>query len=297
MIARTPETFRDKQNIDAHTLHEVEAIDLERRRVRVRQLESARVQWEPFDQLLIATGASPVFPEVPGADAQGIYGLSTLQSGLAVRQAIDQQSPRRAVIVGGGYIGLEMAEALVLRGLEVSLVDRLPQVMGTLDADMGALVSDALRHIGVALHLEESLESFDVDRGHVRAVVTDQRTLPADLVILGLGVRPNSTLAGEAEIPLGARGAIKVNERMQTAVEGIWAAGDCVESFHLVSRKPFYVALGTVANKQGRVAGINLGGGYATFPGVVGTAVSKVCDVEVARTGLQEVEIQRLGWE
>ena len=218
-------------------------------------LKRARVQWEPFDHLLIATGASPVSPDVPGAMRQGIYGLSTLQSGIAVRQAIDQESPRRAVIVGGGYIGLEMAEALVLRGLEVSLVERMPQVMGTLDADMGALVSDALRNIGVRSYLEESLQSFDVDRGHVRAVVTDQRTLPADLVILGLGVRPNSTLAAEAEIPLGERGAIKVNERMQTAIEGVWAAGDCVESFHLVSRKPFYVALGTVANKQGRVAG------------------------------------------
>jgi NADPH-dependent 2,4-dienoyl-CoA reductase/sulfur reductase-like enzyme len=297
LVARTPETFRDKQNIDARTLHEVEEIDLDRRRLRVRQLESAHVQWEAFDQLLIATGASPFAPDVPGAEAQGIYGLSTLQSGLAVRRAVDEEHPKRAVIIGGGYIGLEMAEALVMRGLEVSLVEKMPQVMGTLDPDMGALVSDALRNIGVALYLEESLESFEVDRGRVQAVVSDQRTLPADLVVLGLGVRPNSTLAGKAEIPLGERGAIKVNERMQTAVEGVWAAGDCVESFHLVSRKPFYVALGTVANKQGRVAGINLGGGYATFPGVVGTAVSKVCAVEVARTGLQESEIQRLGWE
>jgi NADPH-dependent 2,4-dienoyl-CoA reductase/sulfur reductase-like enzyme len=297
LIARTPGTFRDKQNIDARTLHEVEEIDLDRRRLRVRQLESAHVQWEAFDQLLIATGASPFAPDVPGAGAQGIYGLSTLQSGLAVRRAVDEEHPKRAVIIGGGYIGLEMAEALVMRGLEVSLVEKMPQVMGTLDPDMGALVSDALRNIGVALYLGESLESFEVSRGRVQAVVSDQRTLPADVVILGLGVRPNSPLAGKAEIPLGERGAIKVNERMQTAVEGVWAAGDCVESFHLVSRKPFYVALGTVANKQGRVAGINLGGGYATFPGVVGTAVSKVCAVEVARTGLQESEIQRLGWE
>jgi NADPH-dependent 2,4-dienoyl-CoA reductase/sulfur reductase-like enzyme len=297
LIARTPETFRDKQNIDARTLHEVEEIDLDRRRLRVRRLESAHVQWEAFDRLLIATGASPLAPDVPGAGAQGIYGLSTLQSGLAVRRAVDEEHPKRAVIIGGGYIGLEMAEALVLRGLEVSLVEKMPQVMGTLDPDMGALVSDALRNIGVALYLEESLESFEVSRGRVRAVVSDQRTLPADVVILGLGVRPNSTLAGEAEIPLGERGAIKVNERMQTAAEGVWAAGDCVESFHLVSRKPFYVALGTVANKQGRVAGVNLGSGYATFPGVVGTAVSKVCAFEVARTGLQESEVQRLGWE
>ena len=297
LIARTPQTFRDKHQIDARILHEVEEIDLTRRQVRVRQIDSGRVGWEPFDQLLIATGASPFRPDVPGADARGIYGISTLQSGIEVRKMIDQESPQRAVIVGGGYIGLEMAEALVLRGLDVTLVEKMPQVMGTLDPDMGALVSDALRKIGVTLYLEESLQSFEVGRGHVQAVVTDQRTLPTDLVILGLGVRPNSTLATEADIPLGEKGGIKVNERMQTEVAGVWAAGDCVESFHLVSRKPFYIALGTVANKQGRVAGINLGGGYATFPGVVGTAVSKVCAVEVARTGLQESELQRLGWE
>jgi NADPH-dependent 2,4-dienoyl-CoA reductase/sulfur reductase-like enzyme len=297
LIARTPQTFRDKHNIDARILHEVEGIDLASRRVRVRQLDSGRVGWEAFDHLLIATGASPFLPDVPGVEAEGIYGISTLQSGIKVRQAIDQQHPQRAVIVGGGYIGLEMAEALVLRGLEVALVERMPQVMGTLDPDMGAQVSEALRKIGVSLYLEESLQSFDVSHGRVQAVITDQRTLPTALVILGLGVRPNATLAAEADIPLGATGGIKVNERMQTAVEGIWAAGDCVESFHLVSRKPFYIALGTVANKQGRVAGINLGGGYATFPGVVGTAVSKVCAVEVARTGLQETEIRRLGWE
>ena len=298
MIARTPQTFRNQHNIDARILHEVEEIDLARRRVRVHQLDSGRaVGWEAFDHLLIATGASPFLPDVSGVEAKGIHGISTLQSGIEVRQAIDQQHPQRAVIVGGGYIGLEMAEALVLRGLAVSLVERMPQVMGSLDPDMGALVSDALRNIGVSLYLEESLQSFDVSHGRVQAVITDQHTLPTDLVILGLGVRPNAKLAAEADIPLGATGGIQVNERMQTAVEGIWAAGDCVESFHLVSRKPFYIALGTVANKQGRVAGINLGGGYATFPGVVGTAVSKVCAVEVARTGLQETEIRRLGWE
>ena len=129
----------------------------------MRQLDSGRVGWEPFDQLLIATGASPFRPDVPGADAQGIYGLGTLQSGIEVRKAIDEAAPQRAVIVGGGYIGLEMAEALVLRGLEVSLVEKMPQVMGTLDPDMGALVSDALRKIGVTLYLEESLQSFDVE--------------------------------------------------------------------------------------------------------------------------------------
>lgn len=297
LIARTPQTFREKQNIDARTYHEVIQIDLAQRRVQVRQEENGKTWWEPFDQLVIATGAAPLSPDVPGANASGIYGLNTLQSGITVRQAIDQEQPKRAVIVGGGYIGLEMAEGLIQRGLEVSLVERSPQVMNTLDLDMGALVSEALRQVGVVLYLEESLKGFEAKNGRVQAVVTDRRTLPADLVILGMGVRPQAQLAADAGVSLGEKGAIKVNDRMQTEVEGVWAAGDCVQSFHLVSRRPFYIALGTVANKQGRVAGINIGGGYATFPGVVGTAVSKICAVEVARTGLQEKEIQRLGLE
>ena len=267
------------------------------RRVQVQPVENGRTWWEPFDQLLVATGAIPFLPDVPGAGAAGIYGLSTLQSGIEVRRAVDQEQPRQAVIVGGGYIGLEMAEALRLRDLDVSLVEMMPQVMSTLDVDMGALVSQALRGVGVHLYLEERLEGFEVADGRVRAVVTDKQSLPADLVILGLGVRPNTALAADAGIPLGQRGAIRVDDRMQTDIEGVWAAGDCVESFHLVSRRPFYVALGSVANKQGRVAGINIGGGHATFPGVVGTAVSKICTVEVARTGLQEKEIEQLGVE
>jgi len=267
------------------------------RRVRVRKLDEAKEWWESFDQLLIATGAIPIRPDVPGVDAQGIYGVNTLQSGIEVHKAVDQQAPKRAVIIGGGYIGLEMAEALVRRGLEVALVERAPQVMVTLDPDMGGLVSEALMAVGVTLYREESLQSFEVDKDRVQAAVTDKRTLPADMVILGMGVRPNAALAQEAGIPLGERGAIMVDERQQTKMEGVWAAGDCAQSFHLVSRRPFYVALATVANKQGHVAGVNIGGGSAAFPGVVGTAVSKICAVEVARTGLQEREIQQLGWE
>jgi NADPH-dependent 2,4-dienoyl-CoA reductase/sulfur reductase-like enzyme len=270
-------------------------IDLSHRRVLVQKLGDGKSWWEPFDQLLIATGAVPVCPNVPGADAHGIYGLSTLETGIQLRQALDREKPQQAVIVGGGYIGLEMVEALILRHLSVSLVEKEPQVMNTLDPDMGALVSHELRRVGVNLHLEESLKGFEVSGGHVRAVITEKWSLPADLVILGMGVRPNSILAENAGIPLGEKGAIRVNNRMQTEVEGLWAAGDCVQSHHLVSRKSFYIALGTVANKQGRVAGINIGGGYATFPGVVGTAITKICALEVARTGLQEKEAQQMG--
>jgi NADPH-dependent 2,4-dienoyl-CoA reductase/sulfur reductase-like enzyme len=278
-------------------LHEVEEIDPKNRRVLVNCLESKKGWWEPYDQLLIATGALPFCPKVPGWDAGGIFGLHTLQSGLVVRTFVDTEAPKKAVVIGGGYIGLEMAEALVMRGLDVSLVERGVQVMNTLDPDMGSLVSDALVEAGVNLYREEAFEAFEVADGRVKAVVTNKRTLPADMVILGLGVRPNTELAAKAGIPLGVRNAIRVNDRMQTAIDGIWAAGDCVESHHLVSRRPVNIALGTIANKQGRVAGINLGGGYATFPGVVGTAASKICKWEVARTGLNESEIRETGLE
>jgi len=296
-VAVTPEEFRDEYGIDARVLHEVTEIDLKKRRLRVHDIGKKRERWEAFDHLLIATGAVPFCPGVPGSDARGIYGLHSLQSGIRVRDVIDRESPKKAVVIGGGYIGLEMAEALIIRGLDVSLVEQASQVMNTLDPDMGALVSDALIRIGVKLFREETFQAIEVAGGRVQAVITDHRAIPADIVILGLGVRPNTELAERAGIPLGVRKAIKTNDRMQTEIPGVWAAGDCSESFHLVSRRPVHIALGTIANKQGRVAGINLGGRYATFPGVVGTAVSKICDMEVARTGLQEKEIKAIGLE
>jgi NADPH-dependent 2,4-dienoyl-CoA reductase/sulfur reductase-like enzyme len=297
LVARTPQAFRERYDIDARTLHEVVEVDPQGRRVRVRKVNESGSWWEPFDQLLIATGALPIVPDVPGADAAGIYAVSTLQSGIEVRRVVDQSRPGRAVIVGGGYIGLEMAEAMRRRGVQVALVEMLSQVMNTLDPDMAAPVADALRDAGVDLYLGERLVAFETADGRVKAVVTDQRTLPADIVVMGTGVRPNADLAADAGLELGVRGSIVVNERMQTPRDGIWAAGDCAQSYHLVSRRPFYIALGTVANKHGRVAGINLGGGYATFPGVIGTAVTQFFDLEIARTGLQEREIADLGWE
>ncbi len=297
LIIRTPEKFRELDGIDVRVRHEVEKIDASARKVYVRDLKTGRSAWEQYDQLLIATGADPLCPDLPGADAVDICGVSTLESGLEIRRRLDKGDIKKAVVVGGGYIGLEMAEALVMNGLEVSLISRSSQVMVTLDEDMGALVSQALREVGVALYLDEALIEFATTAGKVTGIVTDKRSLPADIVILGLGVRPNTALAAAAGIPLGEKGSIRVNERMETGIAGIWAAGDCAESFHLVSRKPFYEALGTVANRHGRVAGINLGGGYATFPGVVGTAVTKICHLEVARTGLQEKELGKLGIE
>lgn len=294
LVARSPQTFRDKYRIDVRTRHEVVTIDPAAQRVTIRGDEN-RESSEAYDQLLIATGARPFCPQVPGSEAAGLFGLSTLASGIRVHKFLARHKPRRAVVVGGGYIGLEMAEALVRRGLEVSLVQRGEQVMATLDADMGALVSQALRDIGVKLCLAEELKAFEAAGGRVTAVVTSERTLPADLVILGMGVRPNAELAAGAGIELGVRGAIKVDDRMRTGSPNIWAAGDCVATTHRITGRPVYIALGTVANKQGLVAGTDLAGGTASFPGVVGTAVSKICKVEVARTGLQEKELRELG--
>ena len=298
LVVRDPETFRSRYAIDVHLRHEVVGIDTDRRAVRVSDLDAGGERWEPFDELMVATGSVPVRPDLPGADAAGIRGVQTLDDGIALLRLLADEEPRRAVVVGGGYIGLEMAEALVMRGLEVALVEAAPQPMARLDPDMGALVADALAGVGVDVHTGERVQGFDTDGERVRRVVTDTCTLPADLVVLGLGVRPNSSLAIEAGIPVGATtGGIVTDRRMRTATDGIWAAGDRVESFHLVSRRPVVIALGTHANKQGRVAGINLGGGYATFPGVVGTAVTKICGVEVARTGLSESEATQAGLE
>jgi len=293
-VVRSPEAFR-KQGIDARVLHRISGIDLRRREVQAEDLKTGKAWKEPFDQLLIATGAVPIRPPIPGIEAKGVHELNTLQSGIEVRRAVDEKNPRQIVIIGGGYIGLEMAENFVHRGIGVTIVEKTPQLMNTLDPDMASLLLKPLEEAGVKLYLNESLKSLEIRGGEVRGVVTDQRSLPADLVLLGLGVRPNSAMAQEAGIPVGKTGGIKVNDRMQTELERIWAAGNCVESFHLVSRRPFYIALGTVANKQGRVAGINIAGGQATFPGVVGTAMVKVFSLEVARTGLQEKEIQELG--
>jgi NADPH-dependent 2,4-dienoyl-CoA reductase/sulfur reductase-like enzyme len=295
LIIRSPEAFREKQNIDARVYYRVTVVDLRKRTVRGENLETGESFEEPFDHLLIATGASPVLPKIPGIHGQGVYTLSTLQSGITVRAAVDQRAPRRVVLVGGGYIGLEMAENFVHRKIQVTLIESASQLMNTIDADMAALLADELRKNGVELFLEEALQGFDLKEGEVRAVVTDRRTLPADLVVMGLGVRPNTVLAREAGIPIGATGGIKVNEKMQTEVSGVWAAGNCAESFHLISRRPVAFALGTIANKQGRIAGINIGGGNASFPGIVGTSMVKVFDWEVARTGLQEREARQEG--
>jgi NADPH-dependent 2,4-dienoyl-CoA reductase/sulfur reductase-like enzyme len=299
LVARSPEEHRAR-GLDVRTRHEVVAIDMVRRVLSVRRLDDDVETDEPFDDLVIATGASPVRPPLPGIETPGVFGVQTLSDGLAVHAAVNAlgaDAPRRAVVVGGGYIGLELAEAFVMRGLEVALVEAASQPMSTLDPDMGSLVADALRAVGVVLHLDEPVEGFESDAGLLRGVRTPSGLLPADIVVLGLGVRPSTALAAAAGIAVGTTGGIVVDDHMVTSEEGILAAGDCVETHHRVSGRPVAIALGTHANKQGRVAGINVTGGDATFPGVVGTAISKICKYEVAHTGLNEREALAAGLE
>jgi NADPH-dependent 2,4-dienoyl-CoA reductase/sulfur reductase-like enzyme len=296
LVARTPDDFA-KLDIEVRTRHEVVGIDLDRREVVAHDLQSrGREVREGFDHLVYAAGAVPIAPPWARVDAGGVFGVQTLDDGAAVQAWLARDpSPRSAVVIGAGYIGIEMAEALVRRGLAVTVVERASQPMSTVDPDMGEIVREAICGLGIEVRTSVTVTGLETADGRVRAVVTDDGTLPADVVILGLGVRPNTQLAADAGLPLGVTGGIPTDLRMRVT-DGIWAAGDCVQTVHLVSGRPVHVPLGTHANKQGRVAGINIGGGYATFPGVIGTAATKVCELEVARTGLTEQEADRAGF-
>ncbi|MEX2561910.1 MAG: FAD-dependent oxidoreductase [Nitriliruptoraceae bacterium] len=289
LIARTPDEFRDRHEIDARVGHEVTAIDPDAATVTVRDLDADREFTESYDHLLIATGAQPLRPPIDGIGLDGVFGVQTLDDGQRIIDALDDRKPTKAVVIGAGYIGIEMAEAMCLRGMEVHVVDALDQPMSTLDTELGEQVADAMREMGMTLHLGSPVDSIEAaDDGWVTAVNADGMTIDTDLVVLGIGTRPFSDLARDAGIPIGSSGGIVVDRRQHTSVDGVWAAGDCAETVHRVSGEPVSIALGTIANKQGRIAGINLAGRYATFPGVLGTAVTKVCGLEMARTGLGE---------
>ncbi len=296
LIARRAEVFRDRQQIDVHLHHEATAIDTDARTVTVRDLDAGTLRTFGYDDLLIATGAQQVPPPVDGLDTPGVSAVQTLPDGQRILDALATRAPRRAVVVGGGYIGLEMAEALQLRGLDVTLLDLAEQPMTTLEPELGRRIADAMRTMGIDLRLGTPLTGVvPGDDGWVRAVTTPDGEIPADLVVLGTGVRPRTALAAEAGVPVGPSGGIVTDDRQATPVTGVWAAGDCAETTHRVSGARVSFALGTVANKQGRIAGLNLGGAEGRFPGVLGTAVTKVHELEIARTGLSLREAEAAG--
>jgi NADPH-dependent 2,4-dienoyl-CoA reductase/sulfur reductase-like enzyme len=296
LIARSPEEHRAR-DIDLRMRTEVVEIDVERRRVRARELDTGDAYWTSYDKLVIATGARPIRPDLPGVDAPGVHGVQNLDDGQALLDTLAATGGRRAVVVGAGYIGVEMAEALINLGYEVTVVNRGKEPMSTLDPDMGRLVHRAMEGMGITMVDDAEVTKFLTgDDGRVRAVATDDAEYPADVVVLGIGVRPETGLARAAGLPVGEHGGLLTDLSMRVrGHDDIWAGGDCVEVLDLVSGRERHIPLGTHANKHGQVIGANVGGGYATFPGVVGTAVSKVCDLEIARTGLREKDARRAG--
>ena len=296
LVIITPSQFRHKRGIDVRVRHEVLAIDTEARRVKVHDHTEARDYELAYDKLVVATGASALKPPLPGIDLTGVFLLRELTDGEAIKSFIAQSGARRAVIVGAGYIGMEMAEVLTQRGLAVTILERAAQVLPGFEPVIADIVADALARHGVQVMTGVGVTGIQRDDDQL-TVHTDKKSVAADLVLVAVGVRPNVTLAGSAGIALGTTGAIAVDDHQRTNVAHVYAAGDCAEAYHRVLQQPVYIPLGTTANKQGKVAGANAAGGDQTFAGIVGSAAFKVFDLEVARTGVGAAEIQQHGLE
>jgi CoA-dependent NAD(P)H sulfur oxidoreductase len=284
VVVRTPEQFA-KQGIQANVRHEALAIDPIAHTVRVRDLRSGVERTEPWDELVLTTGGAAIRPPLPGVDLPGVFTLRTVEDALAIQEWIAERQPARGVIIGGGYIGLEMAEALAAHGITLTVLERLPQLLPNLDAELATHVQAELERQGVAVRLGQAVEEL-AGTERVRIVVAGGESIPADIVIMAAGVKPGVMLAQAAGIALGPTGAVAVDQHQRTRVPQIWAAGDVAEAHHRVTGRPTWVPLGTTANKQGKVAGENIGGGDARFGGIVGTAVVKVFDFEAASSGL-----------
>jgi NADPH-dependent 2,4-dienoyl-CoA reductase/sulfur reductase-like enzyme len=297
LVARDPETFRRDHAIDVRLRHEVVELDLARREI-VAHGPGGEVRMG-FDHVVLGTGAAPVTPAWAAEGVRGVYRAQTLPDGEAILAALG--GARRAVVCGGGYVGIEVTEALLRRGLDVTVVQRGPELMGTIDPDVSVGLRRAMERHGATLRCGTTAEGLVTSGGAVRAVVTSDGELPADLVVLALGVEPRTALAEKAGLLVGESGGIATDDRQRVrtpaggVAEGVYAAGDCTEVVNRVYGRRMTIPLGTHANKQGRVAGITIGGGEARFPGVVGTAITGFFDVEAARTGLSCGEMDRAG--
>ena len=286
LVVLTAEQARSERGIDLRLRHDVRGIDLGRQLLTVRDVEADRETHEPFDALVLATGARPVRPPLPGADLPGVLVLRELTDGVAFKRELEG-SVRRVAIVGAGYIGLEMAHVLTARGLDVTVLEKMPQILPGWHAETVATVLETLTRQSVDVRTGISVTGFEAGQeGRVAAVATDDGPVATDLVLLAVGIRPNVKLALDAGLKIGVSGAIWVNQYQQTSHPQVWAAGDCAEAYHRVLRRNAWIPLGTTANKQGRIAGANAVGANERFRGIVGTAGFMTFDLEVARTGL-----------
>ncbi len=295
LVANT-ELFKHRFNIEVRLENEVLEIDRDAREISVKDLNSGQVYRERYDALVLAPGASPLRPPLPGIDLPGIFALRTIPDSRRIREWIVERQVKQAVIVGGGFIGLEMAENLVKRGIAVTLLEMLPQVMPPLDPEMVTPVHDRLTANGVQLRLGDGVTGFEQTREGTLIVSTKSgEKHPADLVILGIGVRPETKLAKDAGLEIGDRGGIRVNEQMRTNDEHIWAVGDAVEVRDWVTGEWILIPLAGPANRQGRVAADAICGRDTTFRGVQGTTVCGVFGLIIATTGASEKTLKRVG--
>ncbi|MDI6763536.1 MAG: FAD-dependent oxidoreductase [Thermodesulfobacteriota bacterium] len=295
LISRTPGKFA-QDGIKVQKNHQIEKIDVQSRTISGRKIGSGEAFSDQFDRLVIATGAYPIRPKIEGIDLGNVFYLRSIFDADALFEKVKSERVRNVVIAGGGYIGLEMAESLVQLGKNVKIVELAPQILTLFDGDFAGILRQYLEKKGVEIFTSEGIEALRGEGGKVTHVQTAARVLEANAVLMSLGVRPRVELAKKAGLRIGETGAIWVNEKMETSAEGIYAAGDCAETTHLITGKKVWVPLGSTANKQGRVAGVNLCGGNAIFPGVMGTAIFKVFDFNVAKTGLNMREAEKEGF-
>lgn len=283
LIARSIETFREKYGIDARTNHEVTEIDPKKKLVIGDDFEIN------YDKLLIATGATPVMPRWDGADLDGIHTIKTIPETEALIK--DAEGRQKVTIIGGGYIGLEMAENLVEIGKDVTIIEQSSQLATIFDEDLAEMIEEEATKHGITVKLNESVKGF-AGTERVQRVLTDKGEIESDLVIVAVGVRPNTSFLKETGIHFYKNGAIKVNAFLETNIEDIYAAGDCATQYHRIKEKDDYIPLGTHANKQGRLAGLSMIGKGRAFQGIVGTSIIKFFDLTLARTGLSTSEIE-----
>ncbi len=276
--------------------HVAVSVETKRRVVVARDPAGERIELS-YNRLVLGTGAEPITPPISGFQTPGVYPLHTMEHSFAVRRHLEEKHPRSAVVVGAGYIGVEMADALAVRGLDVTLVGKNKAVLPTVDGDLGALVEEEFRRHGVTVVTETDIRSIKAEGKEIRLTAVSRFTKTADLVVVAVGVKPTTVLAASAGISVRKRGAIRVDRGMRTDVEDIFAAGDCVETWHRLLNRYTYLPLGTTSHKQGRVAGENAVGGNREFQGSVGTQVVKVFELAIARTGLRETEAREAGFD
>lgn len=290
LIAITKEKFKSDRDIDVLTKIEVISIDSKEGKVYAIDHNVKKDVVFPYDYLAITTGASAIKPSIPGIDNPAILQIRTLDDGIAIKGYIKSNPVKRTAIIGAGYIGMEMAESLKELGFEVIIIEKLPNILGAMDDEITSVVEKTLESNGVKILKSTEVKSFDrKDSGLIR-IDTTTGSFDVDMVILGIGVKPNSGIAKNAGVITGAHDAILVNERMETNIPHIYSAGDCATAKHIILKKDLFIPMGTTANKQGKIAGANIAGAHEIFKGVAGTAVVKIFDLEVAKTGLTEKE-------